>query len=785
MLLSSTQDLEAQKKIVGGLRKSWGPDLNIVGEEDDNVDGDDANMNDADDQQPPPETLLRTNLLQGIFPKTILVPVEELTLFVDPLDGTREFVEGRLQNVGCLIGVARKGKAIMGAVGLPFPGGSTDGVKVHWAIHMDDDIAQISHHGIIPIPKEKEDEKMTKTADGITLFTGDSKDPVLSNATRHALEIATAPSNAAAGETAAKPTHTILGGTMSKLMAVAVQERSIAVLHFKTCYWDTCAPEALLNAMGGKVTDFFGSPLVHKDDKRYNYGNLWGVVASAKGMEDFHDALCAQMRADVESVQKALGPCLGDIPENAMGPQAVDISRDLDGHPLTKEWLQEHILQHQEEDNKQWRLKGFGVPEKFAVRGLMSNGARLILDWTPTGDTNTNLKPPPSSVFYKRVIMSDLVHARAKLDTVPHKVVRDVHSYQVETDFLESRACQEGLIHEVGVHVCECYGASKEVAPQGSSPREQLESRFCMTLEDFKEDDGWYHEWLLEEESCKAALKAFANMHAYFWNGSNFWRKEDGKLGRELEETVWPNGGYMQPALQGYEQLKKVATGWEQRFPTFQEDLSKIAELDGVDLSQIGARVEKLADHVGTRAHPFADLAKTETSDLQKYRTLIHGDPKQANIFLKKNPSSGELDVGLIDFQWTGFGLAATDVAHHICAAVQPHVVSYDGQKEKALLDYYYACLKDALVKHGAATSEKDVEDAVFPREVLQEQYDIAFLDTCRMVFAYAWSRWKPETTPSASSLNRNAYNKSLHSVLWFITRCSAILDSREKEVNK
>jgi Ecdysteroid kinase-like family len=360
-------------------------------------------------------------------------------------------------------------------------------------------------------------------------------------------------------------------------------------------------------------------------------------------------------------------------------------------------------------------------------------------------------------------------------------VLRDVHSYQVETNFIESRACKEGLVQEAGVHVCRCYGSTKELPPEGShSPRQQLESKFCMVLEDFNQKDGWYQEWLLEETTAKAVLQALANMHAYFWTGSNFWIKEGGKLGQELEEVVWPNGGYMQPALQGYEQLETVAMGWTGRLASFNDELSNVPELKGVDLENIGARVEKLAKKVGTRAHPFAELARNESTDLQKYRTLIHGDPKQANLFFR---GDADLQVGFIDFQWCGFGLAATDVAHFISAALQPNCLSRDGKKEGLLLDHYYSCLAEALVKHGVAKSTGDVENRIYPRQSLQDHYEVAFLDVCRMVFAYAWSRWNPETEPTSSSFNRNAYNKSTESVLWLITRCSAVLDKRESDL--
>ena len=196
-------------------------------------------------------------------------------------------------------------------------------------------------------------------------------------------------------------------------------------------------------------------------------------------------------------------------------------------------------------------------------------------------------------------------------------------------------------------------------------------------------------------------------------------------------------------------------------------------------MESIGIRLERMVGKVGQMAHPFNGKQDDNQADYLKYRTLIHGDPKQANLFFRKNDKGGSLEVGLIDFQWSGFGLAATDVAHHISASLLPSCLSYDGEKEKQLLDHYYSCLKKELVRVGVATSEQDVEERVYPFAVLQEQYEIALLDICRMVFAYAWRRWKAESHPTAASLNRNAYNKATESALWLITRCHALLDAR------
>ena len=55
-----------------------------------------------------------------------MAPLGDITIFVDPLDGTREFVEGRVWNVQVLVGIAVCGEATAGAVGLPFASGSSD-----------------------------------------------------------------------------------------------------------------------------------------------------------------------------------------------------------------------------------------------------------------------------------------------------------------------------------------------------------------------------------------------------------------------------------------------------------------------------------------------------------------------------------------------------------------------------------------------------------------------------------------------------------------------------------
>jgi 3'-phosphoadenosine 5'-phosphosulfate (PAPS) 3'-phosphatase len=398
-------DIDAQARIVGGLRETWGDDLFIIGEENEEDACPDFNGKCLE------KDLLVSHYTGNNEGADEHIPLEELSIFVDPLDGTREFVEGRLQNVACLIGIVRNNRPIAGVIGVPFPDGTTESsVEVHYAIADQDEIS-----GVWPRkPQSSKHEVPESSFLGVTILTGDSSDPVLVNATNCAKSIAK------------DHRHIIIGGTAAKLRYVATGiENSVAILHFKTELWDTCAAEALLVAKGGKITDLFGSPLVHSPKRPF--GNIFGVVASggSQSAARLHDELCRRMRADATSVYKIFHKWTGETkPEE---PQAMDIARDLDGIPFSLQHL-EGLLES--ENPSGLALVAYSVPEADAWRGMMSNGVRYKLDWEVKNNPSSTMTPT-SDIFYKRIVMADLVHARDKLRIAPHKLVRDVKSYQV------------------------------------------------------------------------------------------------------------------------------------------------------------------------------------------------------------------------------------------------------------------------------------------------------------------------------------------------------------------
>ena len=90
---------------------AFGSSLTIVGEEDSpstEVERSDV----VDGEELPDGFVLPDDLASLVY--------SDITVFIDPVDGTREFVEGRLEAVTSLVGVSYRGRAIAGILGIPF-----------------------------------------------------------------------------------------------------------------------------------------------------------------------------------------------------------------------------------------------------------------------------------------------------------------------------------------------------------------------------------------------------------------------------------------------------------------------------------------------------------------------------------------------------------------------------------------------------------------------------------------------------------------------------------------
>jgi 3'-phosphoadenosine 5'-phosphosulfate (PAPS) 3'-phosphatase len=279
-------DEAAQRAIVGALRAEWGPALRIIGEEDCR---DAASLVGGNVALFEP---LRRNLFEDDIGETEELDLSEVTIFVDPLDGTREFVEGRLANCQSLVGVAVGGRAVAGAVGIPFPSGDLSaGATVVYGI------ADVGA-GFVGAPLARGPYPLEQHTDAIKfprphLATGDSAAEVM-DACR------------AATRQRFKGSTVQYGGAGNKILAAALGEVACSIQHAYGGPWDVCAPEAILVAMGGRLTDLFGDELAIYAPDAPAGCNRRGYVATPQRTARNpinHDDLTAALRA-APGVQK-------------------------------------------------------------------------------------------------------------------------------------------------------------------------------------------------------------------------------------------------------------------------------------------------------------------------------------------------------------------------------------------------------------------------------------------------------------------------------------------------
>ena len=75
------------------------------------------------------------------------------------------------------------------------------------------------------------------------------------------------------------PTHELkVGGAGYKVLLVIEGKAHAYIYPCNGCKkWDTCAPEAILSSLGGKMTDVFGNPIQYH--KSVPFSNSTGILA--------------------------------------------------------------------------------------------------------------------------------------------------------------------------------------------------------------------------------------------------------------------------------------------------------------------------------------------------------------------------------------------------------------------------------------------------------------------------------------------------------------------------
>ncbi|XP_074648322.1 3'(2'),5'-bisphosphate nucleotidase 1-like [Tubulanus polymorphus] len=248
-------DRSAQRCIIASLNKQF-PGMCVFGEEQD-LEGD-VNPDWI-------ETSQDDSVLTSSCPDNLKdVAQDDVVVWVDPLDGTSEYTQGLLDHVTVLIGVAVKGKAVGGVIYQPFYKFQKESVtnatgRCIWAV-VGLDCGEKGAFGF----------ERNSPPEGQNIIT-----TTRSHSNKNVVD----------SIEACNPTQVVrVGGAGHKVLLLIEGKVNAYIFASPGCKkWDTCAPEAVLHAIGGKLTDVHGNDIeYHKEIQHVNSGGVLATLDADK-----------------------------------------------------------------------------------------------------------------------------------------------------------------------------------------------------------------------------------------------------------------------------------------------------------------------------------------------------------------------------------------------------------------------------------------------------------------------------------------------------------------------
>jgi len=234
-------DMASHRAMFYGLKKAF-PNINIISEEheplDENIPVHELNME---------ETREEVNILGGE------IESDRLTIWIDPLDATQEYTENLTKYVTVMVGIAVDGRAVGGVIHKPFSN------ETIWSWKRQRN--HLLNH--LHILDEVELNRVYSDDEGPRVIVSRS----------HKGEVYKLVSKF-------KPAGVVTpaGGAGYKVWEVAAGHEDVYLHSSLIKKWDLCAGAAILNTLGGRMTDTEG--------KEINFANEWdfkhegGIVAA-------------------------------------------------------------------------------------------------------------------------------------------------------------------------------------------------------------------------------------------------------------------------------------------------------------------------------------------------------------------------------------------------------------------------------------------------------------------------------------------------------------------------
>eukprot|EP00929_Paragymnodinium_shiwhaense_P091129 TRINITY_DN51170_c0_g1_i1.p1 TRINITY_DN51170_c0_g1~~TRINITY_DN51170_c0_g1_i1.p1 ORF type:complete len:426 (-),score=60.19 TRINITY_DN51170_c0_g1_i1:171-1448(-) len=291
-------------------------------------------------------------------------------------------------------------------------------------------------------------------------------------------------------------------------------------------------------------------------------------------------------------------------------------------------------------------------------------------------------------------------------------------------------------------------------------------SGYVMLMESLSPKAGWQQFITLpsgDGNATGAALRWLARFHAAFMP------KGAGGHGLPLNTTgMWDYGRHTALHMRPAYELEKLPDTLKAFADAFEGEDAYFAS-EGA--KTLGKRLQAVAKDVAWHLHP--DLGTPEKRGGAKMATMCHGDYKQANMFFKPDENgSSAPQICLIDWQWTGPGVGATDL-YYLCAQALSDE-SVEAWEDRVLRPYHDG-LKTALNANDSYTYDDLLRD-----------FKLSAMDFLRWLSGARLGGFTPEklaanALPEKVDINRGIWSRSVVRIKWLYQRAEEAVEEAEQ----
>lgn len=270
-------------------------------------------------------------------------------------------------------------------------------------------------------------------------------------------------------------------------------------------------------------------------------------------------------------------------------------------------------------------------------------------------------------------------------------------SYAVERRFYDSTAIQERL---------QSAALTIPKLLAGDLDGSKAWPCFCILMNDLSTQYPMHPDCMSVHQAV-CGLQWIATFHATFW-------------GDQYPRVLWERGAFWTQSCHA----NRIAVTW---VATHQFVESKYPHFVTTRTMGVGQRLQIVGHAISSFLAEYAQN--------RKYRTVIHGDYKSANMFFSKETEQascterGSQTVAVIDFQYAGGGIGAEDVAYFL----YPDARGEWFAQEEMLLKTYHETLIAQLIFH------RKGGPSTLPFETFVKFYELARLDMTRYWLSKGW----------------------------------------------